>query len=1016
MILPYVLALCFASSVHSAPFGAVVEIGGHASDLAIDERRSVVYVSNFTANRIEVISTADLSLKSPLWVPAQPASLALSSDGRYLVVAHYTGSGTPFSANNGITIIDLDANSRRTLASGAPPLAVAFGADGRAVIVTTSAVLLLDPASGATATLASVSDLTAEKLPVAYPKFPPEIVKASANSSADRRHIYAIAGLGSDDQILYVYYDVAAQRITTIGYTTSPKLGPRVVSVADDGSFAALGWGVVNQRGILLAQFNNALGKFDLGTHAIDSRRGLMYAQIPEAVKTTPAPATPGTAPPAQPPIEAPAGPPFLMVVDADNLAVRERLWLPENLVGKALLSSDGAYLYAVSESGLTVLPVGSISRAPRVVATREDLLFRGNYCDRRGQSQEIEIVDPGGGNTPFTLVSKSPGVSVSPESGTTPAKVKVMVDPSAFQNAKGTSEVQIEVQSSRAVNLPPPIRVLLNNREPDQRGSFFNVPGKLVDVLADPVRDRYYVLRQDANQVLVFDGASYEQIATLRTGNTPWQMAITLDGKNLITTADNSQIAHVYDLDTLKQTQSIEFPGGHYPRSIAVSGNNILVACRVAGPKHTIDAVDIQNRRATELPSLGIYENKINENTALAASPSAGTILVAQPDGNVLIYSASAGTFTAARKDLKELSGAAGAPSDDRFIVDSYVLNRSLVVMNRLDTGVGLSSGVAGVDGVGIRTAAVSPAAPGVIERVELRAGLGYRPVRISEAPPVVAATVAQRAGRSFVRSLAPLANRRGIVSLSTSGFTVLAWEYDASVALPVIEKVVNAADESPKVAPGALIKVLGNGLSPANASNAELPLSGLLGEACLTVNGIPVPMARITPTEIVGQLPFSIVGQSVMVLKGPGGVSNQYAFDVLPQAPSVFLSSVSGTKDRFATIVRGANADLVTFSNPIHPEDRIAIFLTGMGRTVPDVAAGYPGPSDPLSQAVVQPEITLGGVGLPLDFAGLTPGQVGVYQINARVPWWVPTGMDVPLVIRQGGETTTIPVRVVK
>ena len=42
--------------------------------------------------------------------------------------------------------------------------------------------------------------------------------------------------------------------------------------------------------------------------------------------------------------------------------------------------------------------------------------------------------------------------------------------------------------------------------------------------------------------------------------------------------------------------------------------------------------------------------------------------------------------------------------------------------------------------------------------------------------------------------------------------------------------------------------------------------------------------------------------------------------------------------------------------------------------------------------------PVITLGGVALTLSYAGLAPGEVGVYQINATVPsafalGWAPT-----------------------
>lgn len=55
------------------------------------------------------------------------------------------------------------------------------------------------------------------------------------------------------------------------------------------------------------------------------------------------------------------------------------------------------------------------------------------------------------------------------------------------------------------------------------------------------------------------------------------------------------------------------------------------------------------------------------------------------------------------------------------------------------------------------------------------------------------------------------------------------------------------------------------------------------------------------------------------------------------------------------------------------------------------------------------------LGGESLTVEFAGLAPGQVGVYQINAFVPRNVPLGLDVPLTVRQGGQSTQVAVRVI-
>jgi len=57
-----------------------------------------------------------------------------------------------------------------------------------------------------------------------------------------------------------------------------------------------------------------------------------------------------------------------------------------------------------------------------------------------------------------------------------------------------------------------------------------------------------------------------------------------------------------------------------------------------------------------------------------------------------------------------------------------------------------------------------------------------------------------------------------------------------------------------------------------------------------------------------------------------------------------------------------------------------------------------------------VIAPEVSLDGAPLEVTFAGLTPGGVGIYQINVRAPQGVNEGQSVPLVIRQGGMSTTV------
>ena len=84
-------------------------------------------------------------------------------------------------------------------------------------------------------------------------------------------------------------------------------------------------------------------------------------------------------------------------------------------------------------------------------------------------------------------------------------------------------------------------------------------------------------------------------------------------------------------------------------------------------------------------------------------------------------------------------------------------------------------------------------------------------------------------------------------------------------------------------------------------------------------------------------------------------------------------------------------------------------------MGQTTPQVPSGMPSPSNPLALANITPNVTLGGVSLGVSYAGLVPGEVGVYQINATVPTGVAQGLSIPLNINQGGANTTLNVRVV-
>ena len=106
-----VIAATLAAPAWAATFGKVVPIGGNASDIVLDESRHSLYIANFTANRIEVMNTSDRSIGTSMNVPL-PGSLAMSRDGKYLVVGTYANFQTPngqtskTSGSAGVCMVD----------------------------------------------------------------------------------------------------------------------------------------------------------------------------------------------------------------------------------------------------------------------------------------------------------------------------------------------------------------------------------------------------------------------------------------------------------------------------------------------------------------------------------------------------------------------------------------------------------------------------------------------------------------------------------------------------------------------------------------------------------------------------------------------------------------------------------------------------------------------------------------------------------------------------------------------
>jgi len=289
------------------------------------------------------------------------------------------------------------------------------------------------------------------------------------------------------------------------------------------------------------------------------------------------------------------------------------------------------------------------------------------------------------------------------------------------------------------------------------------------------------------------------------------------------------------------------------------------------------------------------------------------------------------------------------------------------------------------------------------------------------AEAPHIASSLTTPRIGQigqtilPFVRTMAVTRDQQSILLLTQSGLTVVARNFDAPTPIPTVSGIVNGADGGSGIAPGGIALVQGNGLAPRSESAVAPPLPSTLGDACVTVGNIALPLFRVSPTEVLAQLPFGLTGDLPLVVRSPGGISAPFTAHVQSFAPAIFRSGQAGDQTGLATVVRQKNDDFVNFTNPVHPNDILSIYLTGLSQTSPAAPFGDAAPSDPLAITATTPTVSLGNTGLPVMFSGLVPGEVGVYLINVFVPHEVAGAVQTPLTIKQGGFSTTLQVRVV-
>ena len=1022
-----------------AAIGETVRLPGQIHELFVDEPRGLLYAANFTGGRVEVVSMTTMQrlssfVTSP--VPSGVSGMAVSPNGRWMVVTNQpvTSSVTQLS---GIAIINLnDPSDRRLIAFDEEPVGVAFGIDNKALIVTVDGFYILDPTDGGSRKIFSLTDTTVTAGAVTLPVQPPsnlsDIRAVSMAASGDGRWIFGVA-----EEFVFSYRIGQPVGLLTIRSAETMISPPtfQQVSASRDGSYFMAGQLLMTSDLRVIADQPEAPGgggvvipqpgegvvfrTEPVGGTGIDSNISTVYASF---VELDPGVTDLDSGLDGVFPIRG-----QLLVMDADNLYVRQRIRLTEGLRGRIVPTSNGRDLYAVSESGVMRIPLERLDEFPLIDAPigQRHLQFQFDFCTREPMTRTIRLENPAGGApAKFTLStahfrsSGRPGVTFEPHQGVTPADVQITVDPGAIGPVQGTTEIPVIIQTD-AINEPSEILLVANMRDVDQRGNFVAEPGHFVGVVGDPRRDQFYALDRDNYRVVAYDH-DMRVIGTFRTGNTPTWMALERGGNFLVVANSRGENVSVIDLNQMKLRGKVFFSWqvlqqGLYPASLAATNRNVAVAGQGAGGEWKLSFITMPSGAISTPETLGVFSNQFSSALALAAHPDGDEVLVAEQFGGVHLWESSSQRLIVSQSTLAEnfgqLGGAVGAASD-YYVVDNHVLNRSLVPMGSFpdDLAAQESSGFALLpDGTGVRS--VRPVAQvdtGALHQLDSR-----RPTQRINSVRMVEPPAERAVEYPWLHSLTTLRDGR-LISTSSAGVIEFPVGYHGGSGNPRISAITNAADFTRNAASGGLLSVFGERLAESTAGAVDTPLPTKLDNVCVTANGAPLPLLYVSPGQVNAQMLYSSSGPASVQVHTRSGVSDVYVKQIDSAAPAIF--GVSGPADqRFAAIFRENNT-LSTLSNPLRPNETAVVYLTGGGDVTPLAVAGQPASSQILSETTLDATVEIGGAAADILFSGLTPGFVGLYQINFRLPGFVPRGLEVPLTITIGANSTTVNVRIVE
>ena len=222
-------------------------------------------------------------------------------------------------------------------------------------------------------------------------------------------------------------------------------------------------------------------------------------------------------------------------------------------------------------------------------------------------------------------------------------------------------------------------------------------------------------------------------------------------------------------------------------------------------------------------------------------------------------------------------------------------------------------------------------------------------------------------------------------------------------------ITAVTNLADFQPGLPQqGSLASIVTTGLiGPPGVTLAQYPVPYTMNGVGVYINSVPAPILSLAfrdgYQQIDVQVPWEIPDQPTQVVVWQNGIQAYTAVPGAAGSPgvlSIFFADANG----YGIVQHASDWSQVTVDNPAHAGEYLIAYAINLGPVSHQPATGAAAPFNPLAVVAPQGEVCefsdivyvtpISTFVSPL-YSGLTPGSVGLYQINFQVAASAPPGI---------------------